>query len=96
MLPPQPNLHPDVPYAYGEKMKHFDVVVLGAGSADPIRKILVGAAAIGPHADEWLAEATLAIRAQVPLSILCDEVHAFPTHSQAFEIPLRELAGLAF
>lgn len=65
-------------------------------SADPIRNVLVGAAAIGPHADEWMAEATLAIRAQVPLSILCEVVHAFPTYSQAFEIPLRELAGLPF
>jgi len=60
-------------------------------TADPIRGILVGAAAIGPHADEWLAEATLAIRAQVPLAILCDVVHAFPTYGQAFDAPLEEL-----
>lgn len=60
-------------------------------TADPVRKILVGAAAIGPHADEWLAEATLAIRAEVPLAILCDVVHAFPTYGQAFEAPLKEL-----
>lgn len=60
-------------------------------TADPVRKILVGAAAIGPHADEWLAEATLAIRAEIPLAILCDVVHAFPTYGQAFEAPLKEL-----
>ena len=60
-------------------------------TADPLRGILVGAAAIGPHSDEWLAEATLAIRAQVPLAILCDLVHAFPTYGQAFDVPLKEL-----
>ena len=63
-------------------------------SADRARKVLVGAFAIGPHADEWMAEATLAIRAEVSLEVLGDLVHAFPTFSQAFETPFRELAEI--
>jgi dihydrolipoamide dehydrogenase len=63
-------------------------------TADSKRGVLIGAAAIGPHADEWIAEATLAIRAEVSLGILCDVVHAFPTYSEAFDAPLEELLYL--
>jgi len=60
-------------------------------TADPVREVLVGAAAIGPKVDEWLAEASLAIRAEIPLAVLADVVHAFPTYGEAFEPALRDL-----
>ena len=56
--------------------------------------MLVGAAAVGPHGDEWLAEAVLAVRAELPLAVLADVVHAFPTFGEAYEPPRRELAGI--
>lgn len=63
-------------------------------TADRVKKVLVGAAAIGANADEWMAEATLAIRAQIPLETLQDVVHAFPTYGEAFEPPIRQLLEL--
>jgi dihydrolipoamide dehydrogenase len=57
--------------------------------------ILVGAAAVGLDAEEWMSEVTLAVRAGIPLSVLADVVRAFPTYAGALESPLRELAGRA-
>ncbi len=52
---------------------------------------LVGAYAFGPEAGEWLQQATLAIRAQVPLDVLQDTIQPFPTFSEIYVEALREL-----
>jgi dihydrolipoamide dehydrogenase len=54
--------------------------------------VLVGAAAVGRSAEEWMGELALAIRAGIPLKTLADVVHAFPTYGEAIERSLRELA----
>jgi len=45
---------------------------------------LTGAYALGPEAGEWLQQATLAIRAHVPLEILADTIQPFPTFSEIY------------
>jgi pyruvate/2-oxoglutarate dehydrogenase complex dihydrolipoamide dehydrogenase (E3) component len=52
---------------------------------------LTGAYAVGPEAGEWLQQATLAIRAEVPLSTLRDTIQPFPSFSEAFVDALAEL-----
>jgi pyruvate/2-oxoglutarate dehydrogenase complex dihydrolipoamide dehydrogenase (E3) component len=52
---------------------------------------LTGAYAVGPEAGEWLQQATVAIRARVPLQVLFDVIQPFPTFSEAFLHALREL-----
>src|SRR5437868_4016487 len=42
------------------------------------RGLLIGATAAGLHAEEGMRETALAIRAETPLSLLTDVVHAFP------------------
>jgi dihydrolipoamide dehydrogenase len=42
---------------------------------------LTGAYALGPEAGEWLQQATLAIRAHVPLDVLGDTIQPFPSFS---------------
>jgi pyruvate/2-oxoglutarate dehydrogenase complex dihydrolipoamide dehydrogenase (E3) component len=52
---------------------------------------LTGAFALGPEAGEWLQQATLAVRASVPLEVLRDTIQPFPTFSEIFVAALRAL-----
>ena len=52
---------------------------------------LTGASALGPEAGEWLQQATLAIRARVPLAVLRDVIQPFPTFSEIFVDALKAL-----
>jgi dihydrolipoamide dehydrogenase len=52
---------------------------------------LTGAYALGPEAGEWLQQATLAIRARVPLEVLNDTIQPFPSFSGIYEAALMAL-----
>jgi dihydrolipoamide dehydrogenase len=52
---------------------------------------LTGAYALGPEAGEWLQQATLAIRARVPLDVLRDTIQPFPTFSELYVGALQSL-----
>jgi pyruvate/2-oxoglutarate dehydrogenase complex dihydrolipoamide dehydrogenase (E3) component len=54
---------------------------------------LTGAHALGPDAGEWLQQATLAIRAQVPLAVLRDTIQPFPTFSEIFLFAFQRLGA---
>ncbi len=54
---------------------------------------LTGAYALGPEAGEWLQQATLAIRARVPLGVLRDVIQPFPTFSEIYVAALKALHG---
>jgi pyruvate/2-oxoglutarate dehydrogenase complex dihydrolipoamide dehydrogenase (E3) component len=52
---------------------------------------VTGAHAVGPDAGEWLQQATLAIRARVPLDVFDDVIQPFPTFSEVFLHALLEM-----
>ncbi len=54
---------------------------------------LTGAYALGPEAGEWLQQATVAIRARVPLDVLTDTIQPFPTFSEGFVAALSSLTA---
>jgi pyruvate/2-oxoglutarate dehydrogenase complex dihydrolipoamide dehydrogenase (E3) component len=78
-------------HTYAESNGYLTVV------SDGVR--LTGAHALGPEAGEWLQQATLAIRAHVPLDVLRDTIQPFPTFSEIFVAALKalgdEVAGAA-
>ncbi len=59
---------------------------------------LTGAYAVGPEAGEWLQQATLAIRAHVPVEVLSDTIQPFPSFSGIYDAALMslrmEIAGM--
>ena len=57
--------------------------------------VLTGAHAVGPEAGEWIGQATLAIRARVPLEVLRDTIQPFPTFSEIYSHALDDLCGPA-
>jgi pyruvate/2-oxoglutarate dehydrogenase complex dihydrolipoamide dehydrogenase (E3) component len=59
--------------------------------ADPERRVLVGACAVGPEAGEWLGQLTLAIKAEVPIDVLLDTIQPYPTFSEAVFFAVRDL-----
>ncbi len=52
---------------------------------------LTGAYALGPEAGEWLQQATLAVRAHVPIEVLSDTIQPFPSFSGIYNAALMAL-----
>jgi pyruvate/2-oxoglutarate dehydrogenase complex dihydrolipoamide dehydrogenase (E3) component len=52
---------------------------------------LTGAYALGAEAGEWLQQATLAIRARVPLDVLRDTIQPFPSFSEIYVAAMKAL-----
>ncbi len=74
------------PWTYEENPRgHFGLV------ADRGRGVLVGAWAVAPQAGEWIHQASLAIRAEIPIEKLLDGVYQFPTFSEAYIEALEQL-----
>jgi pyruvate/2-oxoglutarate dehydrogenase complex dihydrolipoamide dehydrogenase (E3) component len=59
--------------------------------ADPDRRVLVGAVAVGPEAGEWLGQLTLAVKAEVPIDVLRETIQPYPTFSEAVFFAVRDL-----
>jgi pyruvate/2-oxoglutarate dehydrogenase complex dihydrolipoamide dehydrogenase (E3) component len=67
------------PYTYEQDPRgQFGVV------ADRERRVLLGAWAVAPLASEWIHQAVLAIRAEVPVDTLLQTVAQFPSYSEAY------------
>jgi pyruvate/2-oxoglutarate dehydrogenase complex dihydrolipoamide dehydrogenase (E3) component len=74
------------PYTYEQDPRGTLGVIVDRG-----RNVLVGAWALAPLASEWIHQAALAIRAEVPLDVLQDTVAQFPSYSEGYLAALREL-----
>lgn len=53
--------------------------------------VLLGAWAIGPKAGEWIHTAALAVREQIPIDRLLDQIAQFPTYNEGYLKALQRL-----
>jgi dihydrolipoamide dehydrogenase len=74
------------PYTYEQEPRGKLGVVV-----DRDRQVLIGCWIVAPLAGEWIHQAVLAIRAEVPVAILKDTIAQFPTFSEGFGYALRTL-----
>lgn len=58
---------------------------------DTDQGLLIGAWAVSPLAGEWIHQASLAIRARIPIAVLHDQVAQFPSYSESFQVALDKL-----
>ena len=72
-------------YTHRRAQSHGYLTLLSDGER------LTGAHALGPEAGEWLQQATLAIRARVPLAVLRDVIQPFPAFTESYVDALRSL-----
>lgn len=59
--------------------------------ADADTQTLIGAWAVGPMASEWIHTPALAIREQIPLERLTDQIAQFPTYTEGWLAAYRQL-----
>ena len=59
--------------------------------ADGERRVLIGASIVSPRAGEILSELSLAVKQAIPLRILADLIHPFPTFARVLQGLLAEL-----
>jgi pyruvate/2-oxoglutarate dehydrogenase complex dihydrolipoamide dehydrogenase (E3) component len=59
--------------------------------AERDRRVLLGAWAVGPQASEWIHTAALAVREQIPIDRLLDQVAQFPTYTEGYLKALQKL-----
>lgn len=52
--------------------------------ADADRRVLIGAWAVGPQASEWIHTPALAVREQIPIDRLLDQIAQFPTYNEGW------------
>ncbi|BEP13466.1 NAD(P)/FAD-dependent oxidoreductase [Acidothermaceae bacterium B102] len=72
-------------YTHAYAQSHGFMTLLSDGQR------LTGAYALGPEAGEWLQQATLAIRAQVPIEVLRDTIQPFPSFSMIYGAAVKSL-----